>query len=246
MTTFGLDDISSDSLEATSKGNQRKWQDHGRFMKADTFIEESKNEVLAYEIGHALGLKVTPYYLCTLSLDGQDLPGCYSQSFLTEDEVYISVAHIIENTLQTFSKNVSAQDLFDEVSTICSQYTRLPLIDVRSYWHHMLLFDFIICNEDRHTNNFGFIYNTKTKAYRLAPLFDHGLSFLTNKEKYPTNIEIALRKFKTKPFSSDPIKNMILEKPCFDVTAVMPALENADPWRKNVVLHQLNHLTHKQ
>ena len=83
MTTFGLDDLSSQSLEATSKGNQRKWQEHGCFIKADTFIEESKNEVLAYEIGCALGLNVTPYYFCTLSSGGQEAPGCYCQTFLT-------------------------------------------------------------------------------------------------------------------------------------------------------------------
>lgn len=246
MTTFGLDDVRSESLEATSKGNQRKWQDNGRFIKADTYIEESKNEVLAYAIGQALGLNVTPYYFCTLSLAGQEVSGCYSQTFLAENDVYISAAHILENTLQTFSKNVPAQTLFDDVSAICSHYTKLPLADLRTYWHQMLLFDFIICNEDRHTNNFGFVFSTADKSYRLAPLFDHGLSFLTNKEKYSTNLDVALRKFKAKPFSSDPIKNMILEKPCLDVTAALTALENTDPWRRNVVCHQVNQLTQKQ
>ena len=41
----------------------------------------------------------------------------------------------------------------------------------------MLVFDALICNEDRHYGNFGLMVDNKTnQPYAFAPLFDHGLS----------------------------------------------------------------------
>ena len=50
----------------------------------------------------------------------------------------------------------------------------------RSYYDcfaDMLVFDALICNEDRHFGNFGLMVDNKTnQPYAFAPLFDHGLS----------------------------------------------------------------------
>ena len=41
----------------------------------------------------------------------------------------------------------------------------------------MLIFDAVICNEDRHFGNFGLIVNNKTNSVvETAPIFDNGLS----------------------------------------------------------------------
>ncbi len=41
----------------------------------------------------------------------------------------------------------------------------------------MLIFDALICNEDRHFGNFGLMVDNRTnEPYAFAPLFDHGLS----------------------------------------------------------------------
>ena len=41
----------------------------------------------------------------------------------------------------------------------------------------MLVFDALICNEDRHFGNFGLMVDNKfNQPYAFAPLFDHGLS----------------------------------------------------------------------
>lgn len=47
--------------------------------------------------------------------------------------------------------------------------------------YHMLIIDYLIVNRDRHGANIEVLYNSKTKKYRLAPLFDHGLSLLSPK-----------------------------------------------------------------
>jgi hypothetical protein len=41
----------------------------------------------------------------------------------------------------------------------------------------MLIFDAVICNEDRHFRNFGILLDSKSnRILKPAPLFDHGLS----------------------------------------------------------------------
>lgn len=45
------------------------------------------------------------------------------------------------------------------------------------YIYEMLLIDFLILNRDRHGANLEVLRDRKNKTIRLAPLFDHGLSF---------------------------------------------------------------------
>ena len=42
----------------------------------------------------------------------------------------------------------------------------------------MLVIDFLILNRDRHGANIEVLRNRRRKTIRLAPLFDHGLSFV--------------------------------------------------------------------
>ena len=48
------------------------------------------------------------------------------------------------------------------------------------YIYKMLVVDFLILNRDRHGANIEVLRNAKKKSLRLAPIFDHGLSFLFN------------------------------------------------------------------
>ena len=46
------------------------------------------------------------------------------------------------------------------------------------YIYQMLIVDFLILNRDRHGANIEVLRDSKKKQIRLAPLFDHGLSFV--------------------------------------------------------------------
>lgn len=46
------------------------------------------------------------------------------------------------------------------------------------YIYQMLVVDFLILNRDRHGANMEVLRNSKERTIRLAPLFDHGLSFM--------------------------------------------------------------------
>ena len=60
--------------------------------------------------------------------------------------------------------------------------------DWEKYIYEMLLVDFLILNRDRHGANIEVLRNKKKKSIRLAPLFDHGLSFV-----FSCNSEEALK-----------------------------------------------------
>lgn len=246
MTILKLDDLSSESLRMTSQGNQRKWWDGQRFIKVDSHLGESMNEVWAYRLGHALGLKVQPYEACLVEVDNRKLKACCCDSFLESAAIFVSVSKILERSSVTFTKNQPTNQVFLQSVQICAKGTLIPAEEIEAYWYRMLQFDFLICNEDRHTNNFGFIYDTKAGKYNFAPLFDHGVAFLTDKEKYSSNLKIALQKFKMKPFSRDPLKNLITEAVYLEMGLGIPVVDEMDEWRKNIVLAQMQRLTERK
>lgn len=57
------------------------------------------------------------------------------------------------------------------------------------YIYEMLLVDYLILNRDRHGANIEILRNKTAKTLRLAPLFDHGLSFV-----FSSMTETALEK----------------------------------------------------
>lgn len=54
--------------------------------------------------------------------------------------------------------------------------TFIKRMGLKEYFYNMFLLDYIICNRDRHGANIEVLQ--KGEEYRLAPLFDNGLSFM--------------------------------------------------------------------
>ena len=105
---------------------------------------------------------------------------------------------------------MSSVDYFNLAVDCSSKYTGLNRGLVSQYFMHILVFDFLICNGDRHLSNIEFIYNEYTNTWRLSPIFDNGDSFF-GKDGSLTNsqMEQEFRRLKMKPFSSNPYKNLI-------------------------------------
>ncbi len=60
-----------------------------------------------------------------------------------------------------------------------SLFELLDRFDLLDEIYEAIIIDFLIINRDRHGANIEILYNSKNKKYRVAPLFDHGLSFLS-------------------------------------------------------------------
>ncbi|MDE6706860.1 MAG: hypothetical protein K2K06_02345, partial [Oscillospiraceae bacterium] len=135
--------------------------------------------------------------------------GCYSENFLKDNEEYVSFFSILklyygsEDKLNKRLDGLSGKVLYDDVVSVIEEVT---LLKFDEYLNIMLGIDSIILNEDRHFNNIGVI---KSDGYwRYCPIFDNGLSLLSDLNDYPfyDNILFCMRNVKSMPFSTDSIK----------------------------------------
>lgn len=211
MKTFNLS-IKDALISSSSMGNLLKWKINinGKdiFVKTSTYTNvnftdmwmyESYSEVIACRLFKELGIdNVVQYYLCKINLDnGLKTIGCYSYTFLNKNEKYISLAHL--NKIDKI-KNYMLEGYSGYIQCI-KDINGLIGIEYKSEIDKIITLDYLILNEDRHTGNFGFIYNMDTREFRIAPIFDNGNSLFSLKhiEGMSYNKELD-RYLKSKPF----------------------------------------------
>ena len=132
------------------------------------------SEVISYEIARHLGLQVPPAFLATGP--ETDNPGVLIEFFYGHpgDSEYRFV-HAIERFQGLgIPVNLRRGSLRDNI-----QLCRLHRIaDWRDWWSDTLIFDTMIGNTDRHSENWGFmtLLGSDGIEYRMAPAFDNGTS----------------------------------------------------------------------
>lgn len=127
---------------------------------------ENVNEIIVDRLLNILNIEHLHYklILADIFLDGQTQTTyvCASENFRAVDETKIALDAYYQAEKE-------------------DQETPLQFC-IRNGWGKyiwdMLVVDFIILNRDRHGANIEVLRNTKNKAIRLAPLFDHGISLL--------------------------------------------------------------------
>ncbi|WP_340013940.1 hypothetical protein [Paenibacillus sp. FSL K6-1318] len=201
--------VSKDSRKtfvSSSKGDQLKWKIENKWGKANKFGYEGLAEWVAFELISRSNIPsglIVPYTQCVLIEENVEYPGCYSEDFLQPGESIITLHRILESYGVKFDDLQQGQSTRDSVLLVVDFLKDVLKLDTLEYFSIMLPLDAILLNEDRHLNNIAFIHGTD--GYRLCPLFDHGLSLLSDTTDYPLSMptSIALRKIKAKPFSSD-------------------------------------------
>lgn len=196
-------------LSTTSKGDQSKWLVEGKWYKENSLGYEHIAEYVATLVLKSSNLPASSYVTYTPCLiekfDGTTKEGCYSHDFRgTLQEV--SLERLFESNFETSSDILqnnrhSTEEKFHLLMEKIYQFTGL---DVSFELSQMLAFDAFILNEDRHTNNILFLYHPDSQEWKLSPLFDHGLSLLSDVKDFPLHIPINVlkSKVKSKPFTS--------------------------------------------
>lgn len=192
-------------LSSTSKGNQKKWVSGNKYIKADMFGYEGFAEALASELLQYIKTDYlfADYYLCNIHEGRKCYSGCYSNNFLCAGESLVSVMRILENAvgdINRFFKKYKGKELVLEVVYVLEDVIGLDLFD---YLEFVIKFDAIILNEDRHFNNISVIYNELSNEFKFSPIFDNGLSLLSDVDSYDMYEPITnlIKKAKSKPFS---------------------------------------------
>jgi hypothetical protein len=197
-------------LNCDGLGNQKKvWIDNN-LIKIDSKLRESTKEVSAYNIASAFCLNCVKYTRDKFNIDGVDRYGCICESYMKDYDLKAVTIYAILNFYNiNIPMNMSAYDYFCITVEAISKYTNISIQNVRDYLMYLLVFDFIIANDDRHLTNIELI-QSYNNSFRFTPIYDCGQSFFGKDSELTYNqLEIESRKFKSKPFSTNQYKNLI-------------------------------------
>jgi hypothetical protein len=146
--------------------------------------QEPFNEVIACAIMRRLNI---PHINYTLTFD-KGKPYSLCETFVTPDTELVPAWRI-----HSHFKKDNRESNFNYLLRACEM---LGIPSVQSALDKMLTLDYIIANEDRHYNNFGFIRNADTLEWiGFSPIFDSGTSLWHN------NLHVG-SPVKSKPFRS--------------------------------------------
>ena len=158
----------------------------GSFLKAYTELD---NEKIYYKLSNYDSFKGIVGHECVNEIIVDRLLSILGIEHLEYELIYadVMVNDKIHTTYVCGSKDFKkrgetkvALDAFYQAEHI-EKETPLEFC-VRNGWetyiYEMLVVDFLILNRDRHGANIEVLRDSKNKRYRLAPLFDHGLSLM--------------------------------------------------------------------
>ena len=192
----------------TSKGDQPKWLYKGLWYKADHMGYEALAEVIVSRLLMKSNVKdFVCYEPARVLYEDVEKNACVSKNFRAKNEILLP----FERLHRAYHGRGLAAELAHMETGEKIRYTvdfieqTTGLQDVGRYLTTLLELDAFFLNEDRHTNNLAVIRNEDTKEYRLCPVFDNGLSMLSDLNDYPMGADIyhCISKVKAKPFDLD-------------------------------------------
>lgn len=210
MNIINLDAVEREPLQGhTSKGDQPKWQMGGKWYKADHMGYEALAEVLISQLLKQSNVPdFVEYEPVRIRYQGKEVNGCASKNFRRKDEMLVPFerlhrAYKGQGLAAALGRINEPQERILYTVNFVEQATGLT--GVGEYLTLLLELDSFFLNEDRHTNNLAVIRNEKTKEFRLCPIFDNGLSLLSDLNDYPLDRDVydCIRRVRAKPFDMD-------------------------------------------
>lgn len=177
MVSYKLENKHRFLGKSSSKGSQVKYIKEGYYYKLGT--PESICEYLATKVLENSTLPASCYVSYERCLIN-GFVGCRSKSFLGKNGSFISIERLYESFVgrKGFSNEImclgSSRERLDCILSLVKRSTGIENYFV--YMKTMLLVYMLLLNCDRHTNNYGVVYNSVFCAYRIPPMFDFGLS----------------------------------------------------------------------
>ena len=193
----------------TSKGDQPKWHLEDDWYKADHMGYEALSEVIvSWMLEHSTIQDFVRYTPVVIRSSDEAYIGCQSKNFRQEDEMLLPLEklHRAYHGIGLAKKLVEFPEVEERIRyTVSFVEGTTGLIDFGAYLSTLLELDAFVLNEDRHTNNIAVIRNEKDGSFRLCPIFDNGLSLLSDLNDYPLDKDLydCIGAVRAKPFSTD-------------------------------------------
>ena len=196
--------------ETSSKGNQEKWLDNGRWYKLDLFgyeglAETVSSSLLAKTNMESLGFRYVTYRMERLEVHRKTRNGCSSANFLRPGESILTLSDLFRKGVGPDWQRETRRlpNLQSHVRWMTEQVQRLTCLD-RFGIYLTLLFevDMLFGNEDRHLNNIAVL--RRGEEFDYCPIFDFGAGLLSNVRDYPMDIEpkALLHQLRARPLNT--------------------------------------------
>lgn len=197
--------------ETSSKGNQEKWLDSGRWYKLDQFGYEALAETFTSmllersNIEQDTPFRFARYRMERLHVHGHDRTGCSSENFLQPGQSIVTISHLFHQYL--------GHSLKEELQRLSSDKKRIAYLaeetaaitglqEFPEYLTLLFEIDSLVLNDDRHLNNIAVI--EQNGKYDYCPVFDQGAGLLSNVQFSPMDIMPAalIRELRARPFNT--------------------------------------------
>ena len=222
--------------ETSSKGNQEKWKDGGRWYKLDQFGYEGLAEtvisrLLEYSnIETETPFRFTRYRMERMNVHGRDRNGCSSPNFLWPGESIITLTHLfrrmdrsLKTTLERLPSDKRRIAYLAEATAELTGLTAFP-----QYLTLLFEADALFLNDDRHLNNIAVL--EKNGRFDYCPIFDNGAGLLSNTQIAPMDIDPAalIRSAKARPFQTTFNRQIIHARNLFGRQLRIPKFSEAE------------------
>ncbi|TRO92934.1 hypothetical protein FKB34_12280 [Glycocaulis profundi] len=140
-----------------------------------TKAQQIWSEVIAYELARRIGVEVPPAFLATAPGNGS--PGVLIEYFYGHryDPEWRLVHGIERLQARGFETDLKRGSLVDNLN-LCRAH-KVP--NAGGWWAETIIFDALIGNTDRHSENWGFLAErgaNERPHFIMAPVFDNGTS----------------------------------------------------------------------
>ena len=161
---YDLDKLDIKKLGTDDNGRVIKFLYLGEiyYFKRARSVDYYYNEVLAYKIGTSLNYDMTPYSFACY----QDSIGCVSKSFMRS--TYTNMDTILK---KVYNSNINKRNNLNDIRNAFIELFPEKVDELFQRVIDIFLFDVLIGNSDRHTENYGLYVSLEDVSF--VPLFDH-------------------------------------------------------------------------
>ncbi len=191
----------------SSKGNQEKWCEDGRWYKLDLFGYEALAEVLCSHLlsQWPLPFRAVSYRMELIAVDGRQRTGCSAPDFLAPGQSIVTAAQLLRQYVGSDYRAVIAGLPSDKQRILWLADTVRQITGLKEFGAYLtLLFeiDTLFANDDRHLNNIAVLRNTDG-SFDYCPIFDLGAALLSNTQvcRYDIAPQALLSSLRAAPFS---------------------------------------------
>lgn len=197
--------------ETSSKGNQEKWLENGRWYKLDQFGYEALAETFTSRLLESSNIETdtpfrfTRYSMERLKVHGRERTGCSSENFLQPGEAIVTLSHLLRQHLGCPVADVLARLSSDKKRMAFLAETTAEitgLIDFPQYLTLLFEIDALVLNDDRHLNNIAVL--ERDGKFDYCPIFDQGAGLLSNVMYAPMDVvpQTLIASVRARPFQT--------------------------------------------